>query len=319
MHAFVSDRYGSPDVMRLEEVPIPEATGERVLVRVLATSVNAYDWHRRRGKPYLARPTAVWTRPRDTILGLDVAGVVEAVGPDVTGLAVGDEVFGSRLGAFAEYVSGKNFIHKPGTLAFAEAAAIPTAGMTALQAVRDHAGVEAGHHVLVIGAGGGVGTFAVQIAKALGAEVTATTGAGSLELVRSLGADRAVDYRAEDITRGPLRYDAIVDVGGRPSLRRLSRVLASDGRLVMVAPGPGNWIGPVVRIVGAGIRSRLSSQRMRGFMAGVNRDDLATLRGFVEAGAVRPVIDRTFPFEQIPDAVRYVESGKARGKVVVTR
>jgi NADPH:quinone reductase-like Zn-dependent oxidoreductase len=318
MKAFVNHRYGSSDVMRLEEVPRPEAVEERVLVRIHARSVNAHDWHMLRGKPYIARPSAGWIRPKDTVLGLDAAGVVEAVGPGVTDLAVGDEVFGSRSGAFAEYVSGKNFVRKPASLSFEEAAAIPTAGFTALQALRDKADVQPGDHVLVNGAGGGVGTFAVQIAKAMGADVTATTSSGNVELMRSLGADHVIDHRRENVAAGPLRYDVILDVGGTPSLGRLARVLSPTGRLVIIGPGTGQWIGPIARILGAVVRSRFSKQRLIPFLAHVDRDDLVVLRDYVEAGAVRPVIDRTFPFEQTPDAVRYVEAGKARGKVVIT-
>ena len=318
MKAFVSDRYGSPDVMHLEEVPKPEATEERVLVRIHARSVNAHDWHMLRGKPYITRPSAGWTRPKDIVLGLDAAGVVEAIGPGVTDLAVGDEVFGSRSGAFAEYVSGKNFVRKPATLTFEAAAATPTAGFTALQALRDKAGVRPGEHVLVNGAGGGVGTFAVQIAKAMGAEVTAATSGGNLELMRSLGADHVVDHRREDVAAGSGRYDVILDVGGRPSLGRLARVLSPTGRLVIIGPGNGQWIGPIARIVGAVVRSRFSKQRLIPFLAHVDRDDLVVLRDYIESGAIRPVVDRTFPFEQIPDAVRYVEAGKAHGKVIVT-
>lgn len=319
MKAFVSDRYGSPDVMRLDDVPIPEATEERVLVRIHATSVNAHDWHMLRGKPYIARPSAGWIRPKQTVLGLDAAGVVEAIGPDVTDLAVGDEVFGSRSGAFAEYVSGKNFIRKPASLSFEEAAAIPTAGFTALQALRDKAAVQPGEHVLINGAGGGVGTFAVQLAKAMGAEVTATTAGDNVELVRSLGADHVIDHRREEVAAGSKRYDVILDVGGRPSLRRLARVLLPTGRLVMIGPGNGQWIGPIARVLSAVVRSRVSKQQLMPFLAHVDRDDLVVLRDYVEAGSIRPVVDRTFRFEQIPDAVRYVEAGSARGKVVVTR
>jgi NADPH:quinone reductase-like Zn-dependent oxidoreductase len=319
MKAFVSDRYGSPDVMHLQEVPKPEATEGRVLVRTHAISVNAHDWHMLRGKPYIARPTAGWTRPKETILGLDVAGVVEAIGPGVTDLLVGDEVFGSRSGAFAEYVSGKNFVRKPSGLSFEEAAAIPTAGFTALQALRDKAAVQPGDHVLVNGGGGGVGTFAVQIAKAMGAEVTATTNGSNVDLLRGLGADHVIDHRTEDVGAGPARYDVILDVGGRPSLWRLARVLSPTGRLVIIGPGNGQWIGPVARVVGAVVRSRFSKQKLIPFLAHVDRDDLVVLRDYAEAGAIRPVIDRTFPFAQIPDAVRHLEAGRVRGKVVVTR
>jgi NADPH:quinone reductase-like Zn-dependent oxidoreductase len=206
----------------------------------------------------------------------------------------------------------------PAGLSFEEAASLPTAGFTALQAVRDRAEVRAGQRVLVNGAGGGVGTLVVQIAKAHGAVVTAVTRTGNLDLVTSLGADRAVDYTREDFTRGRDRYDVIIDVGGNRSLARLRRVLAPAGTLVMIAPGAGQWVGPLVRIAGAVAVSKFSRQRLRPFLASVSRDDLVVLRDLVEAGKLRPVIDRTYPFADIPDAIRYVESGRSHGKVAIT-
>lgn len=318
MKAFVHDRYGSPDVLELRDIPKPEATEERVLVRVRATSVNAHDWHMLRGRPFLARLGGGLRRPTSTIQGLDVAGVVEDIGPDVTDLKPGDEVFGSRLGAFAEYVSGRNFVPKPAGLTFEQAAAIPTVGFTALQALRDKGHVQPGQRVLVNGAGGGVGSMAVQLAKAFGAEVTAATSTDNLELVRSLGADHIIDYTRDDFTRRGQRYDLILDPGASRPLLSMRRALASDGTLVLIAPGAGNWIGPVVRIAGAALVSRFSNQTMRAFLADVSRDDLLVLKDLIEAGKVRPVIDRTYPFEEIPEAIRYVESGAARGKVVIT-
>lgn len=318
MKAFVHDRYGSPDVLELRDIPKPEATEERVLVRVRATSVNAHDWHMLRGRPFLARLGGGLRRPTSTIQGLDVAGVVEDIGPDVTDLKPGDEVFGSRLGAFAEYVSGRNFVPKPAGLTFEQAAAIPTVGFTALQALRDKGHVQPGQRVLVNGAGGGVGSMAVQLAKAFGAEVTAATSTDNLELVRSLGADHIIDYTRDDFTRRGQRYDLILDPGANRPLLSMRRALAADGTLVLIAPGAGNWIGPVVRIAGAALVSRFSNQTMRAFLADVSRDDLLVLKDLIEAGKVRPVIDRTYPFEEIPEAIRYVESGAARGKVVIT-
>lgn len=318
MKAFVHDRYGSPDVLELRDIPKPEATEERVLVRVRATSVNAHDWHMLRGRPFLARLGGGLRRPTSTIQGLDVAGVVEDIGPDVTDLKPGDEVFGSRLGAFAEYVSGRNFVPKPAGLTFEQAAAIPTVGFTALQALRDKGHVQPGQRVLVNGAGGGVGSMAVQLAKAFGAEVTAATSTDNLELVRSLGADHIIDYTRDDFTRRGQRYDLILDPGASRPLLSMRRALAADGTLVLIAPGAGNWIGPVVRIAGAALVSRFSNQTMRAFLADVSRDDLLVLKDLIEAGKVRPVIDRTYPFEEIPEAIRYVESGAARGKVVIT-
>jgi NADPH:quinone reductase-like Zn-dependent oxidoreductase len=319
MKSIVRRRYGSSDVLELGEADLPEATEDRALVRVHASSVNAHDWHLMRGKPYLARMGGQgFLRPTSTTLGLDVAGVVEAVGPEVTDLQPGDQVFGSRSGAFAEYVSTKNVVRMPAGLSFEEAASLPVAGFTALQAVRDKAEVRPGQRVLVNGAGGGVGSLVVQIAKAHGAEVTGVTSTGNLELVASLGADRVVDYTRDDFTRGRDRYDVIFDAGGNRSLARLRRVLAPSGTLVMIAPGAGQWVGPLVRIVGAMLISRFSDQRLRPFLSSVSRDDLVVLRDMVEAGKLRPVIDRTFAYEQIPEAIRYVESGASHGKVVIT-
>jgi len=318
MKAIVNDRYGSPDVMEIRDVDRPQPIGERALVRVRATSINAWDWHMLRGKPYLARISEGLRRPKTTILGLDVAGEVEAIGPEVTHLKVGDRVFGSRTGAFAEYVSSRNMVPIPSNLTFEQAAAVPTAGMTALQGLRDQGNLKPGQRVLVNGAGGGVGTFAVQIAKALGAEVTAVTGRKNLELMRSIGADHVIDYRHADFTRQAARYDVVLDIGGRPSLRAIRRTLTPTGRVVMVAPGGGQWIGPIVRVVGGIVLSRLSARHSRAFLATVNRDDLQTLKELVESGGIIPVIDRTLTFDQIPEGVRLVEAGQVAGKVVVT-
>lgn len=318
MKAIVKNRYGSPDVLRVDEVDKPELTDETVLVRVHASSVNAYDWHMLRGKPYLARLDEGLRRPKTAVLGLDVAGIAEAVGKDVTHVKPGDRVFGSRSGAFAEYVSGRNFVPMPSNLSFEQAAAVPTAGQTALQGLRDHGGIKAGQRVLVNGAGGGVGTFAVQIAKAFGAEVTAVTSTRSVELVQSIGADRVIDYTRDDFTRDGQRYDLILDIGGNRTLSSLRRALMAHGTAIMVAPQPGQWIGPVARVAGAAITNRLGRRPIRAFLAKVDKEDLMVLKELIESGKVTPVIDRTFPFDEIPDAVRYVESGKVQGKVVIT-
>jgi NADPH:quinone reductase-like Zn-dependent oxidoreductase len=318
MKAFVSDRYGSPDVMKLQEVAKPEVTVEGALVRVRATSVNAFDWHMLRGKPYLARLGEGFRAPKTTILGLDVAGVVEAVGAKVTHLKPGDKVFGSRTGAFAEYISGRTMVPMPTNLSFEQAAAVPTAGQTALVGVRDKGAVQAGQRVLVNGAGGGVGSFAVQIAKAFGAEVTAVTSTRNVDMARSIGADHVVDYTREDFTRGRQRYDLIVDAGGNRPLSHLRRVLTREGTIVLVAPGRGEWIGPIVRVVGAVVTTRLGRQKVIPFLAPVNRENLLVLKELIESGKVMPVIDRTYPFNEIPDAVRHVESGHVGGKVVIT-
>jgi len=318
MKAFVSDRYGSPDVMRFQDVDKPELTEESALVRVRATSVNAFDWHMLRGKPYIARIGEGFLSPRTTILGLDVAGIVETVGANVTHIQPGDRVFGSRTGAFAEFISGRNMVPMPEGATFEQAAAVPTAGQTALVGLRDKGEIQAGQRVLINGAGGGVGTFAVQIAKALGADVTAVTSTKNVEMVSSIGADRVIDYTREDFTRGAQRYDLIFDVGGNRSLSRTRRVLTPEGTLVLVAPGRGQWIGPIVRILGAVVTSRLGRQQVRPFLAPVSRDNLLILKELIEAGKVTPVIDRTYPFDEIPEAVRHLESGHVAGKVVIT-
>jgi NADPH:quinone reductase-like Zn-dependent oxidoreductase len=318
MKAIVKRRYGSPDVLELDEVDKPQLTDGSVLVRVRATSINAHDWHMLRGKPYLARLSEGLRRPKERTLGLDVAGIVEDVGASVTHVKPGDAVFGSRYGAFAEYVSGRTMVPMPVGLTFEQAAAIPTAGQTALQGLRDHGDLEPGQRVLINGAGGGVGTFAVQIAKALGAEVTAVTNSLNVEMIGSIGADEVIDYTREDFTRGKARYDLILDIGGNHRLSALRRALAADGRVVMVAPQPGQWIGPVVRVIGAVVTTRLGARPARAFLAEPSRDDLLVLKGLVEAGKIAPVIERTYSFEEIPDAIRHVEGGHARGKVVIT-
>ena len=318
MKAIVKDRYGSPDVLRLEEVEKPAVTDEGILVRVRATSINAHDWHMLRGKPYLARLSEGFRAPKERHLGLDVAGIAEEVGAKVTHVKPGDAVFGSRYGAFAEYVVTRNVVPMPKGLTFEQAAAVPTAGLTALQGLRDHGALQAGERVLIIGAGGGVGSFAAQIARALGAEVTAVTSTRNLDMVRSIGADTVIDYTRDDFTRGKERYDLILDVGGTRRLSAMRRVLTPTGRIVMVAPQPGQWIGPIARVLGAVITTRLGGKPARAFLAQVNKDDLVALKKLIEAGKVTPVIDRTYPFDQIPEAVRYVEDGHARGKVVIT-
>lgn len=316
MRAYRRDRYGSPDTLALREVERPAPVDDQVLVRVHASSVNAHDWHMLRGKPYIARLGEGLRRPKNGQIGLDVAGVVEGIGPGVTDLAIGDRVFGTRGGAFGEYVAGRNMVAMPEGLTFAEAAALPVAGITALQAVRDRAKLRPGDRVLVNGAGGGVGSLVVQIAKAYGADVTAVTSSANLELAASLGAGRVIDYMRDDFTRLG-SHDAVIDLGGNRSLRALRRAITPGGRLVMIAPAPGNWIGPIARIVGAVIASRLSSQQLGTFLSSVSREDLAALRELVEAGKVRPVIDRAFGFDEVPAAIEYMESGRSHGKIVV--
>jgi NADPH:quinone reductase-like Zn-dependent oxidoreductase len=318
MKAVVTRQYGPPDVLRVEEIDPPQVSPDEVLVRVMASSVNAYDWHMLRGTPYIARLTGGFRRPKNPRVGLDVAGVVEAVGVNVSDLQPDDRVFGSRSGAFAELVSGENFALMPAGVSFAEAAALCTAGTTALQAVRDHGEVSQGQRVLILGAGGGVGTLAVQIAKAAGASVTAVTRTATVDLVRSLGADHAVDYTKVDVTATRERYDVIVDIAGTTGLTRLGRLLGDDGRLVMVAPDPGQWVGPVVRIVQAKLLSRRGTRTFRPFLSQSSREALIDVKNLVEKGALRSVIERTYPLDEVADAIRHVEAGGVAGKIAVT-
>jgi NADPH:quinone reductase-like Zn-dependent oxidoreductase len=316
MKALLHERYGSPDDLRLAEVDRPTLEDDRVLVRVVASSVNAGDWRRVRAKPFLVRTAEGWRRPNSPLFGADAAGVVEEVGAEVTDLRVGDEVMGIRTGAFAEFVCGANFVPKPSNLTFEQAAAVPIAGVTALQALRDHGALQAGQRVMVNGAGGGVGSFAVQIAKAMGAEVTAVTSTDHVELLRSLGADRVIDYTREDATHsGP--YDLVVDIGGTPSIGKLRGALTSKGTLVMVGAAKGG-IGVLGRIAAGAFRGRVLKQRVRFFIAGVDKADLLYLKELIEAGKVTPAIDRTYPLAEAGRALRYVEAGHAHGKVVIT-
>ncbi len=319
MKAVTYRTYGSPDVLQLEDVPIPTFGDDSVLVRVRAASVNPLDWHYLRGLPYIVRTSAGYRTPKRNIPGVDVAGVVEAVGPNVIGLRVGDEVWGEKSRACAEYVAGPErlFIAKPKNITFEEAAAIPAAGITALQALRARGNLKAGQKVLINGASGGVGTFAVQIAKADGAEVTGVTSTANVELVRSLGADHVVDYRAEDFTRSRSRYDLIIDNAANRSLRSMRRVLTRDGKLVLVGASEGKWIAPIARMFAAGILSRFSSQRLMGHLTDTRREDLETMNGLVESGQVKPAIDRCYPLAEVPDAIRYLETMHARAKVII--
>lgn len=313
MKAVVNPEYGPPDALRLRDVDRPTIGEDQVLIRVHAASVNPYDWHLVRGKPYFARLIVGIRRPKSGgIPGVDAAGVVEAVGTGVTELRPGDEVFGSCSGTFAEYTVGRerNLAPRPENLALEQAAAIPGAGATALQGVRDHGGVQPGQRVLVNGAAGGVGTFAVQIARALGAHVTGVCSTRNVELVRSLGAEQVVDYSAEDFTRsGP--YDVIVDNVGNRSLRELRRALGPTGTYVAVGGG-------MRRKLGARLVNRFVAQRLESFIARVRTEDLVALKELIEAGEVDPVVGRIYPLSEAPDAIRYVETGHASGKVVVT-
>jgi len=315
MKAIIQTGYGSPaKVLKLEDVDKPALPDDRVLVRVHATSVNSGDCRQVIADPVIVRFMNGFRRPRDPIVGGDVAGVVEAVGAAVTDLKPGDEVFGVRTGAFAEYVAGKFMVGKPAGLTFEQAAAIPIAATTALQAIRDKADVRSGQQVLVNGAGGGVGHFAVQIAKALGAEVTAVTSTKKVDLVRSLGADHVIDYTRDNYTRGAARYDAIIDIGGNYSFRATRRALKEGGVLVIV----GSHRGVLRRLVFGTVRRRLLRQRIVFFLAQIKKEDLLTLKEMAEAGQLRPVIERTYALEDAATAIDYAAKQTVGGKVVVT-
>jgi NADPH:quinone reductase-like Zn-dependent oxidoreductase len=322
MKAIVHRCYGSPDVIRLEELPKPTAKDDEILVRVHAASVNPLDWHYLEGTPYMVRIDGGFGKPANPRLGVDFAGTVEAVGKSVTRFKPGDEVFGGKFGALAEYVAVREeraVALKPGNVSDAQAAAVAIAGLTALQALRDQGHIRAGQNVLVNGASGGVGTFAVQIAKSFGASVTGVCSTKNLELVRSLGADRVIDYTREDFTKGSQRYDLILDNVATHSLSDYRRVLTPNGAYVMVgSTDPGHWFGWAVKPLQAWLMSPFTSQKFGMIFAELNKDDLATLAGLMESGKVTPVIDRTYKLSEAAEALRYLEQGHARGKVVVT-
>jgi NADPH:quinone reductase-like Zn-dependent oxidoreductase len=326
MRAIVQHEYGSPDTLRLEDVDRPDAGPGHVLVRVRAASVNAADWHIMRGDPKLARLQLGVRRPRAPVRGRDFAGEVAEVGAGVTHVGPGDEVFGETGmadGAFAEYVRAPaaQVALKPAGLTFEQAAAVPLAGCTALQALRDVARVQPGRRLLVNGASGGVGTFAVQIGKALGAHVTAVCSTRNVELVRSLGADDVVDYTAEDVVSARQRFDVILDLVGNRRLRELRRVLTERGTLVLSGGGVfdgGSLVGPMALIIGGGLVGRVVRQRIQPFNATTTTERLTALARLAESGQVRPAIDRTYALAEVPAAIRYLESEHARAKVVVT-
>ena len=323
MKAIVQERFGPPDVLRLVDTDPPEVGADDVLVRVHAAALNPYDWHIMRGDPLIARLMGEvgLRKPKARVAGVDAAGRVEAVGANVRGLRPGDEVLGFCQGAFAQYARAEadKLVPKPGRLTFEQAAAVPMAGTTALRGIRDVGAVKAGHRVLVNGAAGGVGTYAVQIATALGAEVTGVCSTRNVELVRSIGAAQVVDYTTEDFTDGRVRYDVILDnVGNRP-LNRLRRALTPTGTLVLNGGGsPGHVLGPVGSILRAVVVNRLVRERLRLLPHEQNSDQLLTLTGLIEAGKLTPVLDRTYPLADTAEGLRRVEQGHARGKVVIT-
>ena len=322
MKAIVHRCYGSPDVIRLESVPKPTLKSDELLVRVHAASVNPLDWHYLEGTPYMVRLDGGFGTPENPRLGVDFSGTVEAVGESVTRFKPGDEVFGGKFGALAEYVAvreARAVAVKPANMSHEQAAAVAIAAITALQGLRDKGHLRAGQNVLVNGASGGVGTFAVQIAKSLGANVTGVCSTKNIELVRSIGADRVIDYTREDFTQGKERYDLILDNVSTHSLFDYKRVLTSKGVYVMIgSTDPGRWFGWLVRPVEAWLLSPFTSQKFGMIFAELNKEDLATLAGLMESGRLTPVIDKTYKLSDAAEALRYLEKGHARGKVVVT-
>ena len=321
MKAIVHYNYGSPDdVLKLQDIDKPVVKDDEVLVRVQAAAVQAGDWVLARGVPYLARPMYGLLKPKNPVAGSDMAGQVEAVGEAVRRFQPGDEVFGWCTGAFAEYAcaSEGNFVSKPKDLTFEQAASIPGSAITALQALRDQGKVQPKQKVLIIGASGGVGTFAVQIAKSFGAEVTGMCSTRNVDMVRAIGADHVIDYTQEDFTQRDESYDLILDLAGNRPLSHLRHVLTPAGTLVLIGGRGGPWTMGMGRTIGALILSPFVSQQLRFFVAVGNNEDLVALKELVEAGQVTPVIDRTYSLNETPEAVGYVEEGHARGKVVIT-
>jgi len=322
MQAIVYRCYGSPEVLKLESIAKPMPADDEVLVRVRAASVNPLDWHYMRGEPYVMRLSSGFGRPNDTRVGVDFAGVVEAVGKNVTRFKAGDEVFGGRGGALGDYVvirEQRAIAPKPANLTFEEAATVPIAGVTALQALRDKGQLKPGQKVLINGASGGVGTFAVQIAKAMGAEVTGVTSTRNVELVRSLGADHVIDYKQQDFTQSGERYDLIIDNVGNHPLRALRRVMPVEGIVVIVGGQSHDpWLGPLTRSLGALVLAPFVSQKFEGLLADLNQDEMNVLSEMLESGKVKPVIDRRYSLSETPAAIAYLEEGRARGKVVVS-
>jgi NADPH:quinone reductase-like Zn-dependent oxidoreductase len=320
--AIVQDRYGSPDVLELRDIDQPVPGDDEVLIQVRAAGVDPGVWHLMTGLPYLVRVMGYGLgKPKNGVRGRDVAGRVEAVGKHVTRFRPGDDVFGTCEGSFAEFATARQdrLALKPAILSFEEASAVPISGITALQAVRDKGRVGPGQKVLIIGAGGGVGTYAVQIAKALGAEVTGVCSTSKLELVRSLGADHVIDYTLEDFAEGSIRYDVIIDNAGNRSLNRVRSSLTRKGTLVIVGGEEGGqWVGPANRLLPAILLSPFVSQELKVLMATEGKEDLEVLAEMIETGKVRPIVGRTYPLIEAPEAVRYVGEGHAHGKVVVT-
>ena len=320
MKAIVYYNYGSPDVLKCEEIEKPTAGDNEVLIRVRAASVNPFDWHFMRGTPYMVRIQAGLRKPKDKRLGVDVAGQVEAVGRNVTQFRPGDEVFGACRGAFAEYAcaSESALVMKPDNVTFEQAASAPVAAFTALQGLRDKGQIQPGQKVLINGAAGGVGTFAVQIAKSFGADVTGVCSTRNADMVRSIGADRVIDYTQEDFTKSGQRYDLFFDCVGNHSLLACRRVLNPKGIYIVVGGPDGRWLGPLARMIKTLVLSRFVSQNLVMFLARRSKEDLTIMHELMKAGKVTPVIDKRYKLSEVPEAIRYLEEGHARGKVVIT-
>ena len=320
MKAIVYRCYGSTDVLVLEDVDKPVPADTEVLVKVRAASVNPLDWHYMRGTPYIMRLGVGIGAPKDTRMGVDFAGTVEAVGAGVSRFKPGDEVFGGRTGAFAEYVivpEDRALAMKASNMSFADAASVPIAAITALQALRDKGQLQPGQKVLINGASGGVGTFAVQIAKSLGAEVTGVCSTRNVEMVRSIGADHVFDYKKDDYTKSGERYDLIVDMVGNHSLSANRAVMTPNGKLVIVGGSTGDWLAPFVRPVGAMLLSPFVGQDFVLLLAQMKKEDLAILGDLMRDGKITPVIDRRYPLGEVPAAMRYSEEGHAQGKIII--
>ena len=316
MKAIVANRYGGPEVLEETELATPEVGDDQVLVAVKAVGLNAADWHYLRGEPYLARLSFGLRKPKRPIQGIDIAGVVEQVGSEVTRFQPGDEVYGETGGGLAEFVatSEKNLAIKPSNSSFEEAAAIPIAGLTALQGLRDHGSMEAGDKVLINGASGGVGTFAVQIAKAMGGHVTAVCSTRNVEQARALGADEVIDYTKEDFAQRSDRYDVILEIVGDRKRTQMRKLLTTDGTCVMIgAKGMGNWIAPLTYMA----KNALTSQ-VTGMLAKATPEDLKVLADMIEVGDLTPAVEKAYPMSEVAAAMAHVDDGHARGKVVVT-
>jgi NADPH:quinone reductase-like Zn-dependent oxidoreductase len=321
MQAMVQDTYGSAEVMHFTEIDKPDIGNDEVLIRVRAAGVNPADWAVMSGLPYIARPVYGLRKPKNAVRGTDVAGTVEAVGADVTRFQPGDEVFGWSDGSYAEYAAAPEdkLALKPANLTFEQAAAVPMAGLVALQALRDHAQLQAGQRILINGASGGIGTFAIQIAKALGAEVTAVASTRNLDLVRSIGADHVIDYTQADFTKSGEQYDVILDNVANHSLSDLRRALTPTGTLIPNGGGfEHRWIASGGRIVRATVMFQFGSQRLGNFLMSTNHADLDTLKELIESGKVTPVLDRAYPLHETPKAIGHVGEGHARGKTTIT-